>query len=81
MSANWRRGRACWVVPDLESAVGALCTYEESKHRRDGIDCLYVHTLQAKRLTPKAAITIVVTPSHQITTINVRVDDATKEDP
>ena len=44
----------------------------------DGIHHLYAHTVGAQRLTLKDAINIVVTPSQCITTINVRVDIATR---
>ena len=40
----------------------------------------YVHTLGTKCLTPKAAINVVITPSHQITAINMRVDAVTREE-
>ena len=60
-----------WVILDSKSAVGALCTYQESRHCGDGIHHLYEHTVAATCLAPKAAINIVVTPSHWIPEINV----------
>ena len=39
-----------WVVPDPESAVGALCTYQEGGHCGDGIHHLYGQTLGAAEL-------------------------------
>ena len=71
----------CWVVLDSESAVGALRTYQEGGQCGDGIHHLYARTLVAERLAPATAVNIVVTPSHWITAINVRVDVATREEP
>ena len=68
-------------MPDFEFAVGAVRTYREGGHCGDIIHHLYARTLRAKRLAPKAAIGIMVTPSHQITAINVLVDAATTEEP
>ena len=60
---------------------GAPPTYHESGHCGDGIRHLYAWTLGAKRLGPKAAINIVVTPFHWIIAINVRVNAAPREEP
>ena len=35
----------CWVLPDPESAVGALRTYQVGGHCRDGIHHQHAHTL------------------------------------
>ena len=52
------------MVPVSEFAVGALCTNQGGGHCGDGIHHLYAWTLGAERLALKAAINIVVTPSH-----------------
>ena len=52
------------VVPDSESAVGALRMYQQDGQCGDGIQHLYARTLGAERLAPEATINIVVTPSH-----------------
>ena len=70
-----------WVVPDSDSVVGTLCTYHAGGHCSDGIHHLYAQTISAERLAPRAAINIMVTPSHWITAINVRVYAATREEP
>ena len=54
--------------------MGALRTYEDSGQCRHGIHVLYVDTLRIGRLAPKRAINVVVTPSHCITGVNVRLD-------
>ena len=69
------------MVPDSEFAVGSLCTYHEGGHCGYGIHRLYTQTLGVKRLAPRAAINIVVAPSHWITTTNVRVGATTREEP
>ena len=61
--------------------ISTLRTYEEGAQRGDGIHHLYARTLGAERPAPTAAVNIVVTPSHWITTINVRLDAATREEP
>ena len=66
------------MVP--ESTVGALHTYHEGGRCSDGIHDLYARTLGAKCTASKAAINSVVTTSHRITSINVRVDAATSEE-
>ena len=53
----------CWLVPDSESAIGALRTYQEGGHCRDGIHHQYAHTLGARCLASEATINIVVTPA------------------
>ena len=68
-----------WVVPDSDS-VSAVCTYHEGRHCGDGIHHLYAHTHGTKRLAPRAAINAVVTPSHWIAAINVRVDRVTTKE-
>ena len=67
------------MVPDSESAVGALCTCQEGGHYGDGVHHHCAHTLGAQRLTTKAMINILATPSHWITYqhINMRVGAAT----
>ena len=70
-----------WLVPDSEAAVGALRTYQEGGHCRDGIHHLYATVLGGQRLSPRSAINVVTTPSHWITDLNVRVDAATREPP
>ena len=70
-----------WVVRDSESAVGALRTYQEGGKCGDGIHHLYAQTLGVGRLSSRAAINMVVTLSHWITSISVRVDAATREEP
>ena len=69
------------MVPNSESAKGALRTYQQGGKCGDGIHHLYARTLGAERLSPRAAINVVVTPSQWITSINVRVDAATREEP
>ena len=68
------------MVLDSESAVVAVRPYHEGRHSGDRIHHLYAQTLGAKHLAPKAVINIMVTPSHWITTINMRVDAATREE-
>ena len=60
-----------WVVPDPKSAVGALRTYQEGGHNGDDIHHQYAHPPGAESLAPKAAINIVVTPSHWVTAMRV----------
>ena len=67
-------------IPDLE-AVGASCTYQEPKPSGDGIHHLYAHTLGDARLSPKAAINVVVTLSHHIMVTNAQLDALTREEP
>ena len=70
-----------WMVPDLESAISALRTYQEGGQCRDGIYHLYARTMGVEHLAPTATIIIVVTPSHWKTAINVQVDTASREEP
>ena len=65
------------MVPDFESAVGALRTYRQHGHYGDGIHDLYAHTLGSAHLSPKAALHVVVALSHWIADINVRMDVVT----
>ena len=69
-----------WVVPASNSVAGALQMYQEGGHYKDGVHHLYAHALCAGHLAPKAAINMVVTPSHEIRTINIRGDTATREE-
>ena len=69
------------MVPDSESAVGAMRTCHEGGHCGDNMHHLCAQAVGAKCLAPKAAINIVIAQSHWITAINVRVDVATKEEP
>ena len=61
--------------------MGAVRMYQEGGKCGDTMHHLYAHTLGAARLTPRCAINVLVTPSHWITSINVRVDAATREEP
>ena len=61
--------------------MGSLGTYQEGRKCGDGIHHLYAHTPGAEHLSWKSVINVVVTPSHRITSINVRVDAATREEP
>ena len=61
--------------------MGTLRKSQDGGKCGDGIHHLYAHTLGAECLPPRSAIHVVVTPSHWITSINVWVDAATREEP
>ena len=66
-----------WLVPHSEAAVGALRTYQEGGLCGDGIHHLYATVVGGQCLSPTSAISVVTTPSHWKTDLNVRVDAAT----
>ena len=61
--------------------MGTLRTYQEGGKCGDGVYHLHARTLGAERLSPRAVINVVVTPSHWITSINNWVDAATRGEP
>ena len=59
----------------------ALRKYQEGVMSGDGMRELYTQRLDSKVVIPLSAINIIVTPSHWITGVNVRVDRAIGEVP
>ena len=61
--------------------MGALRTYHEGDHCRDGIDHLYDTALGCQCLSPTSAIIVITTLWHCRTGLNARVHAATQEPP
>ena len=70
-----------WIIGDSEAAVGALRKYQQGVMSGDGMGEFYAQRLGSEILRPTSAINIVVTPSHWVTSVNIRVDQATAEQP
>ena len=61
--------------------MGALRKYQEGVKSGDGMREFYAQRLESEMLQPTLAINIVVTPSHWITSVNIRLDRATVDQP
>ena len=70
-----------WIVGDSAAAVEALREYQEGVMSGDGMREFYAQRLGSRVVAPLSAINIIVTPSHWITSANVKVARATGEVP
>ena len=68
-----------YLVPDSDTALVILLTYQEGGHSRDGLYYLDATVVGCRCLSQASTIYAVTTSSHWIPDRNVRVDAATKE--
>ena len=69
------------ILGHSKASTDALKSYHQGTRTGDGIVGYYTQRLGSRKLAPRSAINIIVTPSHWITGVNVKVDRATGHGP